>query len=1165
MLYDLQQVDVTLNLESNGGLLSTNWMGKDKDHHFWVWYHDEAISNVISLGKIHKSGKFHVTYDFDKGIFTLKNLETGQATIFYMNEMGLHVTPLNPQAVSMLTTVEDNKALYTKRQIAGAEKARALYQVIGYPSLRDFLHLLQTNQIKNCPVTAEDVKICQKIYGPDVYALKGKTVRHKPRAVVNDYLEIPRELISAHQGIILFADVMFIDGVPMMVTLSKNVRLITITYIPLRDKDTLLWALDDVFRKYNMSGFEIKEFHADPEFQCVTKELEDNGITCNICAAEEHVPDIERIIRVIKERYRAMYHAAPFSMWTKLMVIRGAANVAKWLNTFPPSGGISPTYSPRSIITGRPLDYDKHCKISFGSYVEATTQNTPTNTLEERTITGILLNTLDNIQGGYEVLNLKTGKPITRHHVKELPLTPDIIARVEHLAKRDGFKPHAEPIFRTYALIAGVGESHDSEDITLSDDDYEWQDQDDISIESLESVDEQELLDLANEIDLTPGVQQPITQPVQQQPQQQEQEPTNIDNQSTSPTNVSDNHQQDAPENGHEVTWYDNQIPEPLRRSERVVKPPQNYEPSFHGQKYEGTSHLITQFHEPERTLEYEPHEATILAQSFAQTYSLKQAINKFGEKGRMAAIEEMRQLHDREVFKPIHPNNLSEKQRRNAMSSLIFITEKRDGRIKGRTVADGSKQRNWISKEEASSPTVALESVILSAIIDAKEEREVAIVDIPNAFVQTENEKLQPHHEKDFMKIKRKLADMLCSIDPTLYGPYLTKENGMSVLYLELIRALYGMLKSSLLFYRKLRKDLEAIGFKINPYDCCVANKIVNGKQFTILWHVDDLKCSHKEKEVVDRFIEWVRSKYEDPQITKLKPSRGKVHDYLGMTLDFTQNGVVKISMKDYICKMINEFQFKQEIEALKPVTTPAADHLFDVALNSSKLDPIKKEEFHTTVAKGLFLCKRARPDLQPTIPFLCTRVQSPDVDDWKKLLRSLKYLQGTQDLELILGSGDGDILHIHWYPDAAFAVHADFKSHTGCATTLGRGSFNTISSKQKLNTRSSTEAELVAADDIAPQAIWTMNFLYEQGYQSETTVYQDNTSAMLLEKNGMESSSKRTRHINIRYYFIKDCIDKKYFKVEYCPTDDMTGDYASKPLQGHKFKKHRKAIMGN
>ena len=126
-----------------------------------------------------------------------------------------------------------------------------------------------------------------------------------------------------------------------------------------------------------------------------------------------------------------------------------------------------------------------------------------------------------------------------------------------------------------------------------------------------------------------------------------------------------------------------------------------------------------------------------------------------------------------------------------------------------------------------------------------------------------------------------------------------------------------------------------------------------------------------------------------------------------------------------------------------------------------------------------------------------------------------------------------------------------------------MGKGAVNTISAKQKLNTRSSTEAELVGADDICPLAVWTTNFLKEQGYESETTIYQDNTSAMLLEKNGAESSSKRTRHINVRYYFIKDCIDKRYFQIKYCPTDDMIGDYPSKPLQGRKFKKHRKAMM--
>ena len=372
-------------------------------------------------------------------------------------------------------------------------------------------------------------------------------------------------------------------------------------------------------------------------------------------------------------------------------------------------------------------------------------------------------------------------------------------------------------------------------------------------------------------------------------------------------------------------------------------------------------------------------------------------------------------------------------------------------------------------------------------------------------------------------------------------------------------------MLVASLLFYRKLRKDLEGRGFKVNPYDICVANRMINDLQFTVLWHVDDLKISHKDSKVMNQFVEWATKKYEDSEITKLKPSRGKVHDYLGMTLDYTQKGVVKMYMKDYILKMLDQFKYKNELKEVKKVSTPAADHLFNVNPNCSRLGDEKREEFHTMVAKALFLCKRSRPDLQPTVPFLCTRVQSPDQDDWKKLLRMLKYLEQTVEDELILGATDGDVLLCGHYPDAAFAVHQDMKSHTGSIMTLGRGAANTISSKQKLNTRSSTEAEVVAADNAVPLALWTRNFLKEQGYETKTTIYQDNTSAILLEKNGKESSSKRTRHMNIKFFFIKDCIDKGYLTVEHCPTDDMVGDYPSKPLQGKKFKKHKALIMGH
>jgi hypothetical protein len=174
------------------------------------------------------------------------------------------------------------------------------------------------------------------------------------------------------------------------------------------------------------------------------------------------------------------------------------------------------------------------------------------------------------------------------------------------------------------------------------------------------------------------------------------------------------------------------------------------------------------------------------------------------------------------------------------------------------------------------------------------------------------------------------------------------------------------------------------------------------------------------------------------------------------------------------------------------------------------------------------------------------------------------LKHLEQTVEDELILGADGEGVLFVRHFPDAAFAVHQDMKSHTGSILTLGRGAANTFSSKQKLNTKSSTESELVGADDVVPLALWTRNFLGEQGYESKTTIYQDNTSAIQLERNGKESSSKRTRHLNIRFFFIKDCIDKQLLTVEHCPTDNMVGDYPSKPLQGSKFKKHRALIMG-
>jgi len=136
--------------------------------------------------------------------------------------------------------------------------------------------------------------------------------------------------------------------------------------------------------------------------------------------------------------------------------------------------------------------------------------------------------------------------------------------------------------------------------------------------------------------------------------------------------------------------------------------------------------------------------------------------------------------------------------------------------------------------------------------------------------------------------------------------------------------------------------------------------------------------------------------------------------------------------------------------------------------------------------------------------------------------------------------------------------------RGHTSGCVSLGAGMPISTSTKQKINTQSSTETEIVAVDDLMPLILWTNYFLEAQGYGTTSAIlYQDNKSAILLESNGRKSSSKRTKHIHMRYYFITDQIRSKELSIEHCPTESMVADFFTKPLQGQLFYKFRSIIM--
>jgi hypothetical protein len=510
-----------------------------------------------------------------------------------------------------------------------------------------------------------------------------------------------------------------------------------------------------------------------------------------------------------------------------------------------------------------------------------------------------------------------------------------------------------------------------------------------------------------------------------------------------------------------------------------------------------------------------------------------------------------MKQLHDRKVMATRHSRDLTCKEREEALAYLMFLREKPDGSFKARGCADGRKQRQWTAKSDSSSPTISTQAMFLTAVVDALEGRDVATVDVAGAFMQVDMDGEIVH-----VRFTGTMVEKLLEIDPEMYQPYVVYEGKEKVMYVELLKALYGTLRASRMFWEKLKGKLLEWGFVPNPYDACVVNKIIDGKQCTVGWHVDDLKVSHVKTKVVDDILDLMDGEFgkEEP----MTRSRGKIHDYLGMILDFSVPGELTIDMVKYVEKIIADMP-----EEMKGTSaTPAAAHLFHVNENPVLLSRDKADIFHRMVMQLLYLSQRGRPDLQTAISFLCKRTSAPDEDDYKKLTRVMRYLQGSIELKLAL-SADGSGA-IQWWVDASYGVHADMKGHTGGTMSMGKGSIYSTSSGQKLVARSSTENELIGVHDVMPQVLWTAYFMKAQGHEVvDNVLYQDNKSTILLAKNGRASSGKRTRHINIRYFFVKDRVQSGELRIEYCPTKEMLADYFTKPLNGVLFYKLRDQIM--
>ncbi|GAX19772.1 hypothetical protein FisN_3Hu001, partial [Fistulifera solaris] len=916
------------------------------------------------------------------------------------------------------------------------------------------------------------------------------------------------------------------------VTISRTIGWRTIAPVPNCQKATMLKELRRLLEIYKGRGLPVTAIHGDNDFACLRDDL--GPVRLDIVAPNTHVPEIERSNRTIKERARTTIHGLPYTRLPVVFIQHLMMNVVHLLNIFPWKYGVSDDLSPETIMTGSPPPDYNTMRIEFGAYAQVYDSPTPSNTPRSRTHGAIALGPTGNHGGAYYFLSLASGEVIVRHQWTICPIRDPVIAQMAALGERDN-----QPLIQTTGLIVEWGDPdqiydsfpdeiddpfpiHDldqgAENLFFADE----ENQDNQDNHNQENQDENEY----ENGDETQDHNQ-MHEAVHNHDHESETEEAMFDEEAVETLEADINEQIDAPQGAQEEAFLDqvninqealeaqgapefeNNEDQTHQEVEHLVgaeegaafdneeqrETDNNPAPQIQEARYNlrnrenlrAPTRLAESMDEPHSSKAYETPTVlfqTILVQAalntidqegqkgkmnmkqlqkiifgrvFAQL-TAKAAIKLYGEDAVQALMKEFAQLDDLEVFMAMRAENLTRAQKKSALRAINLVTKKRDGRIKGRTVADGSVQKDMYDKSQTASPTVSTDALLLSLIVDAHEGRDVAIADVVGAYLKA--------NMKDFtlLKFTGESVDIMCKMNPK-YEAFVAVEGGKRVLYVQLLKALYGCVCSALLWYEMFAGALQDMGFELNPYDTCIANKMINGKQCTIAWYVDDMKVSHVDPAVVTSVIEEIESRFG-----KMSVTRGSRHKFL----------VTKSTQQD-----------------------------------------------------------RA------------------------KLKRVLEYVKGTLDLTYTMGADS--LNKMQSWVDAAFAVHPDMKSHTGGITSFGRGGLVCKSAKQKLNTRSSTEAELVGASDYLPHTIWVKLFMEAQGHKMTEIVFeQDNESAIRMETNGRLSAGQKSRHIDIRYFWIKDRTTDMEIRVRHCPTLVMLADFFTKPLNGGLFRKFRDVILG-
>ena len=1042
-----------------------------------------------------------------------------------------------------LPTTEANEAKYSKREVARSVYARRLQAILGFPPDIKFITALKAGTFLNCDVLPEDVTRASAIWGPSIPALKGRTVRARPSPPPQLSPSL-RSLSAQH----MHCDIMFVNKQPFLVSITHSIGMVLVEHIANLTAVAIRPALRKMFGAFGSRRIKITMFTSDNErgISALAGDMSGMGVEVISVGPGQHDHTIERMIRHLKEVIRATTHSLPFLVPDFMMTIMVVLCGNK-LNLFPSPSTRTDNMTPLEAFTNRKMDLKLDIGEPTFSYCHVH-DRTMSNGMAPRTIGCLYAGPRINGTGTHMFVNLTTKAVLFANHYVVLPIPPIVISTINGWAATNKIHTVVDPIFtyRDRDITHDAPDDHTSNPTPspLSNENATHVEvpppDSSVPAPSLTS-NESESPMLLPPMEIRGDTDNPVDL-------EDSEDPGDHAEENVAPTEPPSDTPIETPavQPEHVRT---NPLPTPViprEKSTRIRKPVDRLNL--------GAQEVPEDAQENDK-----PHDWAFM--------SVPRALKLFPGPTSLAIKSEVKSLLEKGTFSGVDKNSLTKGQQKRILRSIMNITEKflpsvdSNGnreldKIKARFCVDGRDQvRADYTSDEIESPTASMAAIFTVAQLAAAEGRFVMVGDVGSAYLNAH----MPMDNPDkilHMIIESNVADEIIRQDK-MFGRYRMKNGNILV---RLNKALYGTIQSAKLWYDEIAGTLKNNGFTANPRDLCIFNKDVKGKQFTIVVYVDDLKMTCMDKSAVLDMEQILLKIYG-----QFRTTQGPIVSYLGLTWDYSETGYVKVSQTGMIQEIVvrrEKFHTDRGTKLTGIPKSPGAPYLFDRTPDGTRLNTKEAEQFWTDTASLAWASTRAHPALVTAIGELSRHVTDPTTEDSGKLDRAISFAKSVRDVPLRLKCTLPPQVTVSI--DAAFANRNDMRSTSGTCVTLGVGYFIASSKLQKLNSKSSTEAEIIAVSDGMNIPLWLADFIHLQGYPPQPVrLEQDNQSCITLLTKG-RSTAETTRFIEIRKFWISAYIKNGAVGIVYVPTEDMTSDYFTKPLQGALFAKMFAKIMG-